>query len=68
LKLRQYEQGKFFCDAIVSARGPAGLNQLWTSPESLPTLQELRNPTEWLTRTMPTALEQHTRSRPDAAA
>jgi coenzyme F420 biosynthesis associated uncharacterized protein len=68
LKLRQYEQGKFFCDAIVRARGPLALNQLWSSPEAIPTLAELRNPTAWLARTMPPALEEHTRSRPDAAA
>jgi coenzyme F420 biosynthesis associated uncharacterized protein len=68
MKLRQYEQGKFFCDAIVRARGPVALQQLWASPEALPTMDELRNPTAWLTRTTPTALEQHTSSRPDAAA
>ena len=33
LKLRQYEQGKFFCDAIVRERGPGALHHLWSSPE-----------------------------------
>ncbi len=68
LKLRQYEQGKYFCDAIVRARGTLALHQLWSSPDAIPTLAELRNPTAWLARTMPPALEEHTRSRPDAAA
>jgi coenzyme F420 biosynthesis associated uncharacterized protein len=68
LKLRQYEQGKYFCDQIVRAQGPQALRRLWSSPEVLPTLDEIRNPTAWLARTMPTALEEHTRSSPDAAA
>jgi coenzyme F420 biosynthesis associated uncharacterized protein len=53
LKLRQYEQGKFFCDAIVRERGPGALHHLWSSPEVLPTLAELRNPKAWVQRTMP---------------
>jgi len=53
LKLRQYEQGKFFCDAIVRERGPGALHHLWSSPEVLPTLAELRKPEAWVERTMP---------------
>ena len=68
MKLRQYEQGKFFCDAIVRERGPAALQHLWSSPEVLPTLPELRKPEDWLARTMPQALEPEVRRSPDAAA
>ncbi len=73
LKLRQYEQGKFFCDEIVRERGPGALHHLWSSPEVLPTLAELRDPRAWLARTMPRHLEpgdpeQSRRSTPDAAA
>ena len=39
LKLRQYEQGKQFCDAIVGERGPEALHHLWSSPDVLPTLR-----------------------------
>lgn len=53
LKLRQYEQGKFFCDAIVRERGPAALAHMWSSPDALPTMAELRNPGKWVQRTMP---------------
>jgi coenzyme F420 biosynthesis associated uncharacterized protein len=53
LKLRQYEQGKFFCDAIVRERGPGALHHLWSSPDVLPTMAELRNPRAWVERTMP---------------
>jgi coenzyme F420 biosynthesis associated uncharacterized protein len=66
LKLRQYEQGKFFCDAIVRERGPGALHHLWSSPEALPTVTELRDPDAWLKRTTPRALEQAHES-PDAA-
>jgi coenzyme F420 biosynthesis associated uncharacterized protein len=68
LKLRQYEQGKFFCDAIVRERGPAALHHLWSSPEVLPTLAELRDPAAWVKRTMPRHLDEARRSSPDAAA
>jgi coenzyme F420 biosynthesis associated uncharacterized protein len=68
LKLRQYEQGKFFCDAIVRERGPAALQHLWSSPEALPTLPELRKPDAWLERTLPRQLREAERSSPDAAA
>ncbi len=50
LKLRQYEQGKRFCDAVVSEGGIAGLNRAWESPETLPTLAELDDPGGWLAR------------------
>ena len=69
LKLRQYEQGKFFCDAIVRERGPGALHHLWSSPDVLPTLAELRDPDAWLKRTMPLELgETQASSSPDAAA
>jgi coenzyme F420 biosynthesis associated uncharacterized protein len=63
LKLRQYEQGKFFCDAIVRERGTPALQRVFSSPDALPTLEELRAPAAWLARTMPQDLEQaHTSS------
>jgi coenzyme F420 biosynthesis associated uncharacterized protein len=51
LKLRQYEQGKIFCDAVVEAGGTQALHYVFTSPEALPTLTELRDPPAWLART-----------------
>ncbi len=50
LKLRQYERGKAFCDAVVAARGSAALHHVFSGPEALPTLSELENPSTWLTR------------------
>jgi putative hydrolase len=51
LKLRQYEQGKRFCDAIVEEGGPEALRYVFSSPEALPTMAELDAPAQWLERT-----------------
>jgi coenzyme F420 biosynthesis associated uncharacterized protein len=51
LKLRQYEVGKRFCDAVVRAGGIAMLNRVWVAPASMPTLAELDDPAAWLRRT-----------------
>jgi coenzyme F420 biosynthesis associated uncharacterized protein len=51
LKLRQYQQGKAFCDAVVARGGIAALNRAWAGPESLPTLPELDDAAAWLART-----------------
>jgi putative hydrolase len=51
LKLRQYERGKQFCDAIVRQAGPGVLRHLFSAPEALPSLGELEDPSGWLHRT-----------------
>jgi coenzyme F420 biosynthesis associated uncharacterized protein len=55
MKLRQYEQGKKFCDTVVSRGGIGALNRVWEGPDRLPTLAELDNPSGWLARTNPAA-------------
>lgn len=50
LKMKQYEQGSRFVSAVVAEAGMAGFNKVWTSPETLPTRDELENPREWLER------------------
>jgi uncharacterized protein (DUF2342 family) len=50
MKLRQYELGKKFCDAVVEAEGIEGLNQVWSSPAALPTPAELEDPDGWRRR------------------
>jgi coenzyme F420 biosynthesis associated uncharacterized protein len=52
LKIRQYEQGKRFCDAVVNAGGTDALLYVFSAPEALPTLAELRDPAVWLARTL----------------
>ncbi|MBS1868649.1 MAG: zinc-dependent metalloprotease [Actinobacteria bacterium] len=51
MKMRQYEQGKRFCDAIVREAGVEALNRVWLSPEMLPSSAELDAPLRWLDRT-----------------
>jgi coenzyme F420 biosynthesis associated uncharacterized protein len=51
MKLRQYEVGKRFCDAIVQSEGPRALGRVWEGPEMLPSTAELETPSLWLTRT-----------------
>jgi putative hydrolase len=50
LKLRQYEVGRRFCDAVVQAGGPEALAVAWRSPAELPTTRELAEPALWLQR------------------
>jgi coenzyme F420 biosynthesis associated uncharacterized protein len=50
LKMRQYEEGRRFCDAVVLAGGPAALARAWRSAEDLPTTAELQAPELWLAR------------------
>jgi coenzyme F420 biosynthesis associated uncharacterized protein len=51
MKLKQYERGKYFCDAVVKARGKEALGHVFSSPEALPTLEELEDPDAWIART-----------------
>jgi coenzyme F420 biosynthesis associated uncharacterized protein len=50
LKLKQYEQGSRFVRSVVREAGMATFNQVWTSPETLPTAGELATPRRWLER------------------
>jgi coenzyme F420 biosynthesis associated uncharacterized protein len=51
LKLRQYRDGKRFCDTVVARAGIEGLNRVWSAPHALPTLAELADPDAWIART-----------------
>ena len=50
LKLRQYEAGKAFWDAIVDEGGADALRIVWRSAADLPDLAELEAPRRWLER------------------
>jgi putative hydrolase len=56
VKLRQYQEGKKWADAVVGLAGIEGLNRVWSSPSALPTSGELQHPGEWLKRTDPPRL------------
>jgi coenzyme F420 biosynthesis associated uncharacterized protein len=49
-KLRQYEVGKAFCDAVVASAGPGGLHRVFEGPDMLPSLAELKDPDAWMER------------------
>jgi uncharacterized protein (DUF2342 family) len=55
LKLRQYETGRRFCDAVVAAGGPQALALVWSGPEALPSAEELEHPALWTARMAPAA-------------
>ena len=50
MKMRQYELGKIFCDAVVAEGGVEALNRAWVSPETLPTWAEFEAPGSWMAR------------------
>jgi coenzyme F420 biosynthesis associated uncharacterized protein len=50
MKLRQYEVGQKFCQEVAAREGEAGFTYLWSAPEHLPTLDELKEPRRWLDR------------------
>lgn len=57
MKLRQYEQGKAFCDGVVDHAGIEALNMVWSRPEAMPTMAELDDPRGWVRRVTPAQLE-----------
>ena len=50
LKMEQYAAGERFADRVISLRGRDVLNRVWTGPEMLPTLEEIRAPDRWIAR------------------
>lgn len=49
-KVRQYALGSTFTREVVRAVGMDGFNAVWTSPETLPSRAEIREPKAWLRR------------------
>lgn len=50
MKLEQYRLGEAFIDQVVRERGQAALDRLWSGPDALPTMAEIRDPSRWLAR------------------
>jgi coenzyme F420 biosynthesis associated uncharacterized protein len=50
LKLEQYAAGERFADAVIERRGREFLNRVWSGPELLPSLEEIRQPDRWIAR------------------
>lgn len=49
-KLRQYEVGETFVAAVERQGGTRAIDAAWRGPESLPTIDELARPGDWLQR------------------
>ncbi|HZQ86497.1 MAG TPA: zinc-dependent metalloprotease [Acidimicrobiales bacterium] len=49
-KLKQYEMGEQFIEAVEAEGGPALLEQAWRGAEWLPSLSEIREPDVWMAR------------------
>lgn len=49
-KLAQYREGAHFVRHVEKQVGRAGLNAVWTSAQTLPTISELREPQLWVDR------------------
>jgi coenzyme F420 biosynthesis associated uncharacterized protein len=49
-KMRQYEAGERFIEAVEAVGGPALLARVWEAPERLPTKDEIAEPVRWIDR------------------
>jgi coenzyme F420 biosynthesis associated uncharacterized protein len=52
-KLRQYEEGERFIEAVERAGGSELLARAWEGPMHLPTIDEIRAPERWVARVGP---------------
>ncbi|GAA4361534.1 zinc-dependent metalloprotease [Angustibacter luteus] len=52
-KMRQYRDGASFVRGVVDKVGMDGFNAVWTSPETLPSPQEVADPAAWVARVRP---------------
>jgi len=50
MKMRQYEIGEAFVQAVTDLAGFRALDAAWSSPDQLPTLDEIAAPGRWLDR------------------
>ena len=50
LKMRQYADGARFVRAVVDQIGMDGFNKVWGSPETIPTMSEISDPSAWVAR------------------
>jgi len=50
MKLEQYRIGERFVEHVVRERGIGFMNRAWEGPQNLPSLREIYDPEEWVTR------------------
>ena len=49
-KLAQYQAGEDFIAAIEAERGPRAVDLIWQRADHLPSMNEIRNPAQWMKR------------------
>jgi coenzyme F420 biosynthesis associated uncharacterized protein len=49
-KIEQYDAGERFVREVVSGAGMEGFNRVWLAPESLPSVEEIADPSRWVAR------------------
>lgn len=52
VKMRQYQDGQRFVQAVVDAHGMEQFNRIWEGPENLPSELEIHNPGLWIDRVL----------------
>jgi coenzyme F420 biosynthesis associated uncharacterized protein len=50
LKMKQYAEGSRFVKAVIQQVGMESFNRVWTSPNTLPTHNEIKEPALWIGR------------------
>jgi coenzyme F420 biosynthesis associated uncharacterized protein len=50
VKVRQYDLGQQFVTKVVEHVGMEGFNRVWEGPDSLPTMDEIGRPEDWVAR------------------
>ena len=50
MKMRQYEVGEAFCEAVAARGGVTLLNRVWEGPDLMPTPAEIKSPARWVAR------------------
>ena len=50
VKVRQYDLGQQFVTRVVECVGMEGFNRVWSGPASLPTMDEIGRPEDWVAR------------------
>jgi putative hydrolase len=53
VKMRQYAEGRKFVHGVVERVGMDGFNKIFSSPLTLPRLDELSDPNAWVARVHP---------------
>src|SRR4051794_7555729 len=51
-KMKQYAEGRKFVAGVVDVAGMEGFNRVWTSPETLPRIEEIAAPGRWVERVL----------------